>query len=239
MQENRQQLSFSLPPVTPYSLDYFVPHTGVAAALDRLLKEFQLLRDYFALNDDRLQKPRKGKLIFIQGPEGSGKTHLLTGFESLARNAGMGAEIVRVYDLNFESKPENRAAQLHLLPHASPEVGEFVSNYEKVKVDGGLIVLSSRESPLHTTDNPHLRSRFATAETMVIGYPKEDELRPLIQSMCERFNLKPTEGALKFLLKRIPLDPLSFSNILARINEVSFESGKPIKLPLVKAVLSE
>ena len=69
-----RQLALNLRPTNPYDLQYFVPHSGVFAAwelLDRAIKEV-------------LNNKTQFRLIYLYGPAGSGKTHLLLGFTQLA-----------------------------------------------------------------------------------------------------------------------------------------------------------
>ena len=57
-------------------------------------------------------------------------------------------------------------------------------------------------------------------------------------SLLERHNLRLADNSLQYLLKRLPRDPLSFDAIFGKINELSFQQGKPARLGLVRQVVA-
>ena len=90
------------------------------------------------------------------------------------------------------------------------------------------------------SENPHIMSRLNSLTALSLDYPSEEELRPILNSLAERNNLKLSDTNLDYLLKRLPLKPLSFANIFARVDELSLTDGKPAKRSVLKeAVVKE
>lgn len=210
-----QHLSFSLVPKDPFSLRYFVVHSGVALAYAELEQACtQLIKD-----------PSLFRLFYIHGPRGSGKTHLAYGFESFMLEQSFPRTHIQVYDL----QP---------LPDSSL-VSEIVAEYERIKRDGGLLVITSQSDPHDITKNPHLQSRLLAGNIAALGSPTEDELKPLLLSLLERRNLILNEKSLEYLLRRLPVDPLSFDNIFARLDELSLTEGRSPGPKMLRELISK
>jgi chromosomal replication initiation ATPase DnaA len=215
MKSKAKHLSLNLNPVTPYSLDYFVRHSGVATALDVGLSAIEEL----------VGNSEKFKLIYLLGPSGSGKTHLVEGLRSLVdKNKISSEKFVVVEDLEILEE--------------SQLISQIVSVYDLLKTTGGMMILTSTKDPRKITANPHVQSRLLAGDLLEINYPQENELRPILISVLERKNLKLSDYSINFLLKRLPLDPLSFSNIFARLNDLTLTEGRPANFGAVRDLYS-
>ena len=207
--------SFSLVPKDPFSLPYFVVHSGVAMAYSQLEQGCSEL-----LNDWSLFR-----LFHIHGPRGCGKTHLAYGFESFMLEHSFPRTGIQVYDLI--SAPDDSL------------VSEIVAEYERLKREGGLMILTSQFAPRDVTQNPHLQSRLLAGNIAALGSPTEDELKPLLLSLLERRNLILNEKSLEYLLRRLPVDPLSFDNIFARLDELSLTEGRSPGPKMLRELISD
>lgn len=208
------QLTFHLAPVEPYSLSYFVPHSGVTEAYELL--------------EHAIAEVSEGgfRLVFLYGSSGTGKTHLLYGFRKRAEEQGIDPERICVCSLE------------QLLKNKSESIGEFVKTYDRLKSEGGLILVEARDI-FHPTDDldKHLSSRLLAGYSVKVGYPREEELRPLLLSLLERKNLKLTDYSLNYLLRWLPLDPLSLDRILTAINDLSLSNSRKVGQGLIREVL--
>ena len=226
-----KQLTIPLPPPTPYSLRYFVPHSGVADA-------YQHLERCIA---DVLGASVAFHIVVLYGARGTGKTHLIRGFSEKAAACGgenpepgavtQGDSRIAAFDLRElvrgDSEDESRVAA-------------FVSQYEQRKREGGLVLVEAAALPSAPGEmNPHLKSRLFAGSQVGLSYPREDELRPLLLSLCERKNLKLNAQSVDYLLRRIPLNPLSFDNILSAVSDFSLSEGRPAGRGLIQEVVAE
>lgn len=221
LEENRQ-LIFRLEPKEPYSLQYFVAHSGVTQAI-------AVCEQAIA---SAMENQEAFSFVYLYGPEGSGKTHLVQGMVEAAERRGLGKEKVSFYDLsscNFSSEVAGEDSS----------ISQFVSDYEGQKQRGGVFFVLARQAPQDLATNPHLLSRLLSGVVIQVHYPREDEIEALVASLLERKNLKLSRKTLSYLFRRLPRDPLSFVNILGKISEFSLVHKEGAKLSVVKRVMSE
>ena len=216
------QLNFELVPSNPLSLRYFVTHSGASDAVGILGRSVELVAE----------DPSAFQLVLLYGARGTGKTHLLRGFAERAIESGIDAERITCLDIRDlrGSGGEIDASSL----------ASFIDRYEQLRTNGGLMFLEAADVPtaVHGWD-PHLRSRLVAGNVVRLGYPLEQELRPLISSLAERRNLKLSESNIDFMLKWLPSDPLSFDRIITVINDASFQSRRSAGRKLIGEVLRE
>ncbi len=206
-----EQLSFTLTPRAPYALSYFVTHCGVAEAVFIIS----------AAVEELLSDPGVFRSVYVYGPRGSGKTHILRGYADEAISRGLAPAKIFIIDLQQPVSP-----------------GESISRFEELRASGGLVFIEGRYPPAEQTSDPHLRSRLLLGSVQELRYPPEEELPPVLLSLLERRNMKMSEQTIQYILRRTPSDPLSFSDIFARIDRLSLRQGRPAGLAVAREVLS-
>ncbi|MCB0323389.1 MAG: hypothetical protein KDD69_07435 [Bdellovibrionales bacterium] len=210
------QLNFDLQPAQPFSLSYFVPHSGVVQA-------YTLLENTV----ERLAADQDGfNAIYLYGPSGSGKRHLAFGFQERAAAKGIPNDAFRIVLL-----PKDPALV------TDDFVREVIGSFEQCRARGGLFLAVGEHAPKAISSNPHLTSRLLSGSVTRLQYPQEEELRPLLASLSERRNLRLSQRSLDYLVRRIPSDPLSFDRIFDKISQISLAEGRPAKLGVVRQAL--
>jgi chromosomal replication initiation ATPase DnaA len=215
MSKAPRQLRIPLAISDPYSLDYFIPHSGVSVA-------YQGVSD---LISKLASGERTWSTCYLYGPKGSGKTHLARGMLALALAQGVSAENLALEDISSVFSLEHQEQQRL--------VSRFIDLYEGLRSRGGLLLILGVWHPAEV-ENPHLSSRLLAGSVFPLSYPREDELEPLIFSLMERRNLRISSRSIRYLLRRLPRDPLSFDDIFARVDELSFQQGKPANFGVVR-----
>lgn len=204
----------------PQSLDYFVPHSGVAEALGLLQQSLEVVStDTSAF-----------RMVVLFGPRGVGKSHLLNAFRDAAVQAGLPAARLVCID---GPELEEGCAQ-----GGTTWASRFIDRYERLRSEGGLLLLASRQAPEELSEDPHLRSRFLAGAKSMLQLPREEELVPVLKSLFERRNLRVSDYSLEYLINRLPSDPLSFDAIVAKIDRFSWEKGLPARQGAIRKVVA-
>jgi chromosomal replication initiation ATPase DnaA len=109
------QLVLPLPPAKPYSLKYFVTHTGVSEAISTIENSVAKI-----INDEE-----SFQIIYLYGLRGVGKSHLMHGY---------------IQQIKGTSSLKNVLA-IDLEPHLQDKawVPSFIELYDRLKREGGLL----------------------------------------------------------------------------------------------------
>lgn len=201
-----KHLALPLSPADPYSARYLVPHSGLQEGLERLSLAKQRVVD----------DPTQFCIATLQGPTGSGKTHLVRALFSDS-DSWSGVDWTR----------------------GGIETAEFISCYDARRREGGILTVELRRPPHELTDDPHILSRLAAGELIELSYPSEEELQPLLQSLLERRNLTLKQAQLDYLIRRLPKSPLSFDSIFATLDDLSLAENKPVKRSLIRQAMEK
>ena len=210
-----EQITLPLESSLPRSVFNLVPHSGIMEAVTSFESALDVV----------VEDKSAFRMIYLYGKEGSGKSHLIDAYLERAALRGICAEL-KVFQLGSENDREDW-------------VSYFISEYERIKSCGGVIIVEAREHPVSAATNPHLQSRLLSGEVIAVNPPLDEEVRLVVESLLARRQVEISEYVLDYLLKRIPRDTLSFSSILARIDELSLRDKKPVGLAIVRKVLDE
>lgn len=207
-----KQLTLGLSPSKNCCRYYFVPHSGVNSQWVFLQQSIEELnkQNYFFQG------------YYLYGAKGVGKSYLINCLKEISN--------IDFAYFDFSSLDINSSENI---------VASFVEQYEKIKSAGGMIVIEASMLPKELTANPHLLSRLNVAELIELNYPQENELAALVSSLLERHNLKLKEKDISYILEHSPSDPLSLSQISARIERLVFENSASPKRALIKEAFNK
>ena len=186
----------------------------VGAPSDQFFVSHSGVIDALSAIESSLAEPSLFTFFHVTGPKGSGKSELLRMFKQRAPNS------IAVFDF-LSGEPEDDT------------VAAFISAYESKKSAGGVLLVAAG----HVATNPHVTSRLAFALPLELGFPREEELFPLVRALLERRGLRFADPMVEFLVRRLPADPLSLSSIFAKIDELSLAQGKQANRAIVREAL--
>lgn len=189
----------------------------------------------------------EGGDVYIAGPAGTGKTHLLLATCALAHEAG------------------RRAAYLPLASAAGRlrEALEALEGYDLLALDGLDAIAGAREDELALFD-AHNRARAARTQLLYAARESPDALPPGLPdlrsrlSQCTRITLSPLdeegrrevlrqrarrrgwvfeEAALDWLLRRVDRDLAGLTALLDRLDRASLAAKRRITVPFLRELL--
>lgn len=186
-------------------------------------------------------------ILFIHGPAGTGKSHLLYAAVKDADSRGRpafyasrtvagpgkpewlelsGDGLICIDDIG-ERLTDNEAAALFSL-------------YERVRGRSGSLVLSSRNSP-STVDwvLPDLRSRVRSDLVYRLSLFAEQDLESALRLRAGHRGMRLSDEVVRFVLNRYERSPGSVFRLLDRLDTESLERKRKITVPFLKALESE
>lgn len=202
-----------------------------AAALDRLRM---------------LQAGDRPVAVWLYGPTGVGKSHLLQAICARAGVAGRAAAYIplRDPDCNAEMLGGCEALDFTCVDDLEARVGDAAWEaalfrlYTELEDRGGRLVLASSGPPggvaIKLRD---LASRLAAGEVLRLEALTDADQVAALQLRATRLGLELPQETAQFLLRRLPRDMHSLCDVLDKLDEASLAAQRRLTVPLVREVL--
>jgi DnaA regulatory inactivator Hda len=179
-------------------------------------------------------------MLAVQGPEGSGKTHLVglwrgrSGAAAVEGAALTGADLVRLAE-----------AQAVAVDDADRIAGEPVGEralfhlHNLMRDAGGHLLVTGRTVPARwPVALPDLASRLRAAPVVALGSPDETLLAQVLAKHFADRRLAVGPEAIAYLVPRMTRSFAAARRLVAAIDEASLAQGRAVTLPLLRDVLA-
>ena len=189
-----------------------------------------------------------GSSLFLSGPAGSGKSHLLNALCNAARENGLNAFYIALKRL-----PEKAAAGLEGLQRLDlvcvDDIDRIVANpvwetalfncFNQVRAGNGRLVVSSRLA--HSSLRfglPDLASRLAWGVRQQLRALEDEDRLRVLQQRAGRAGVELPDEVQRYLISRSQRDMASLLAALERLKEAALAAKRRITIPLVREVLA-
>jgi DnaA family protein len=190
---------------------------------------------------------RGERFLFLHGPAGAGKTHLLAGACNRAAACGQRSAYLPMSELRgldpamlhgFEAMDLvclDDVEQAAGLPAWERALFVF---YEALRARPGRLIaaasLPPAALPLRLSD---LRSRLAWGLTLAVRPLAEQELADALQASASARGLTLGADVTSYLLRRYPRDLVALLRLLDQLDQASLAAQRPLTVPFVRSVL--
>lgn len=226
------QIPLQLEPRRPDRFEDFVvgPNAMALSAVRHLLEE-------------------SGGILFLSGPQGSGKSHLLNALCHAARHSGLAAFYIALKRL-----PEEAAAGLEGLQMLNlvcvDDLDRVAGNpvwehalfrcFNEVREAGGrLLVSSSKPLSALPIGLPDLASRLAWGVRQALLPPDDAGKLEILQQRARTLRIEVPLDVQQYLLRYGRRDIASLLTALERLKDAAFADKRKITVPLAREVLGE
>jgi len=230
--QSSPQIPLQLEPRRPDRFEDFVvgPNAVAVGAVRQLLDE-------------------PGAVLFLSGPPGCGKSHLLNALCHAARSASMAAFYVALKRL-----PEEAAAGLeglraldlvcvddldHVAGNPAWERALFRCFNEVREAGGRLLVSSSQPLASLPIQLPDLASRLAWGVRQSLQPPDDAGKLKILQQRARTLRIEVPRDVQNYLLRYGRRDMASLLAALERLKDAAFSGKRRITIPLARDVLGE
>jgi DnaA family protein len=203
-----------------------------------------------AVDSLRLAAAGQGEsLVYIAGPAGMGKTHLLQAVCHHAagnRRASTYLPMQQLYELAPAVLEGMEQMDLVCLDDVQLMAGDeawehgLFNLFNRLREAGGSLLVAGEQLPgLSGFCLPDLVSRLGWGVTYVLRPLDDADMLAALSCRAAGRGLELPEETASFLLKRIPRDPASVFNLLDRLDEASMIEQRRLTIPFVKSVLAD
>lgn len=185
--------------------------------------------------------------LYIAGPAGVGKTHLLLATCAAADAAGrraaylpLSAAAGRLREA-LQALEGNDLIALDGLDAAAGERDDEVALFDahnRARAAGVSLVYSAREIPEALgLVLPDLRSRLGQCTRITLGPLDDDGRREVLQQRAQRRGLVLEDAALDWLLRRVGRDLGGLTALLDRLDRASLAAQRRVTVPFLRKTL--
>ena len=183
--------------------------------------------------------------VFLAGPEGSGKTHLLiAACQAAGGRAAQYLPLARLGDAAEDALLALDADDLVCIDDVHAIAGRrgaeiaLFDAYNRARANGATLAFSARQSPARLPFAlPDLASRLSSCTQFVLRALGEDERRAVLRMRAAQRGFELEEPVLEFLFRRYPRDLGAMLELLDRLDRESLAAQRRITVPFLRRIM--
>jgi DnaA family protein len=179
--------------------------------------------------------------VYLWGPAGSGKTHLLLALAAQCQRLG---QRVGWFDANSPApwtlSPNWALAVVDCCEALDPGAQHAAfALFVEAAAHGVQIAAAGRLPPVDLPLRDDLRTRLAWGHVFALQPLAEAETRAVLRRDADRRGIFLSDEVMDYLLTRFPRDLTHLMRLLDRLDEFGLANGRRITVPLVRKMLAE
>ncbi len=184
-------------------------------------------------------------LVWLCGPEGSGKTHLL---QALCAQAGDGAQYLPLSQLRAfgaAALAEWQGASWLCLDEAATVIGSpeweraLFALYRDYEERGASLLMAAREAPPQLPFAlPDLASRCAAGLRLALRTLDEHEQLAALQLRAQQRGFDLPDETARYLQRRLPRDMSSLFAVLDELDHAALAAQRRLTVPFIRDTLA-
>lgn len=218
-----RQLTLALGPKPDFSFDSFLAGANAAAV--------QHLRTLGA----------SAAPVYLWGPAGSGKTHLLRALAARVQGAGgvvgsfaAGQPLPWMLDAGWSLVIVDRCNELD----AEAQRAVFAL-FEDAAAEGVAFAAAGRLPPVDLPLRDDLRTRLGWGHVFALAPLSEAETRAALRREADRRGIILNDDVMGYLMTRFPRDLATLMQVIDRLDDFSLEKSRLVTVPLLRQWLDE
>ncbi len=187
--------------------------------------------------------------VFLAGPDGSGRSHLLLGACAEAAETGRSVSYLPLRELGghaVDALARQAAVQVACVDDVHAVAGQpacelaLFDFHNRVRDAGGTLLYAADAAPIHLPlALPDLRSRLAQCAQFTLSASGEAARRQIVRERGLARGLELDEPVLDYLFRRSRRDLVSLTALLDRLDRESLAAQRRITVPFLRQVLGE
>lgn len=158
-------------------------------------------------------------LLYIYGPEGSGKTHLASIWKAHAREG----TVIEHLDALAGDRPQEETL-FHL--------------YNRMRqTQGAILVTGALPLAMVRFSIPDLASRLRACPQVAIGLPDEHLLRALLVKLFSDRQMRIDVGVIEYCITRMERSFSAARDLVAKLDQKSLTEKRPVTSAMVRSIL--
>ncbi len=210
-------------------------NAAVLAALDAWITRWQQRRSLDAARGAG-EAP-----LFLWGPSGGGKTHLMTAVAT--RLQSQGARVAWMTPSTTVPWSHDSPIDLVLIDdcHALDDIAQQAAftTFVEAADSGFAIMAAGRQPPIDLQVREDLRTRLGWGEVHAVVPLSEAETRATLRQEADRRGIFLRDDVMAYLLSHFQRDLRSLMGVLDRLDRYALANKRLVTLPLLRSMIEE
>lgn len=184
------------------------------------------------------------RVIYLHGPAGAGKSHLLQGACHLSVDSAIYLPLAELVDYPAEEVLQGVAAaervcldDVHAVLNRPEWELALFNLYNQAQQQGSALVIAANAAPRALDlQLPDLRSRLSAGVVYQLDSADDEEKSQILQFRARRRGMSLGGEVANFIVTRAPRDLLRLLDILDILDQASLEQKRVLSIPFVKEV---
>jgi DnaA family protein len=175
-------------------------------------------------------------LIYLWGPTGAGKTHLLRALEE--QRQALGRDLVRRLDAEEGAPIPPPFPEWLLVDNIEKGSGDVLESlfirWNEIREVGGALIVTGQSAPTHLALPPELSSRLGWGQVFRLEPLNDEEKRQALKKAADQRQLPLQDDALDYLMTHTVRDLPSLMQSLEDLDDLSLSHQRAITVPLIR-----
>ncbi|KRD34380.1 DnaA regulatory inactivator Hda [Lysobacter sp. Root916] len=190
-----------------------------------------------------------GDWLYLAGPAGVGKTHLLLAACAAAEAGGRRAAYLPLVAAAGRLRDALEALEgndllaldgLDVIAGTREDEIALFDAHNRARAAGAAVIYAAREAPDGLALSlPDLRSRLSQCARIALSPLDDDGRAEVLRQRAQRRGLVLEEAALDWMLKRVDRDLAGLTALLDRLDRASLAAQRRITVPFLKQTLEQ
>jgi DnaA family protein len=204
------------------------------------LENFVVGRNAAALAAVRTLAAAPTGVVYLWGPPGCGRSHLLSAAVDAVRARGAVATLVAAVGPDWsDAGHSNLVAVDDVERLAAADQVRLFDVCNELRAAGGALLAAGSVAPAMITVREDLRTRIASGLAFQLNPLTDAEKTIALRDYARGRGLRMTEDVVPYLLTHLDRDMATQIAVVDALDRYSLEQQRPVTLPLVRAALGE
>ena len=187
-------------------------------------------------------------VIYLSGPDGCGRTHLLLGHCAAAEHRGLKCAYLPLADTGrlapamlegLENLDLVAIDDVHAIATDADWEHSLFTLFNRCRDRGTAMVFSADQGPARLPIRlPDLRTRLAWGLTLAVQGLDDEGRLGLLQSLASRRGLKLPDEVARYLIERTARDAGDLVKTIERLDRASLAERRRLTIPFVRDILA-
>jgi DnaA family protein len=178
-------------------------------------------------------------LVYLFGPPGSGRSHLLNAAVAAAAEAGVTAVLARAETLGASTLAGARLVAVDDVHGLGDDAQVALFDLYNTRAGSGRMLLAGNRPPRDLAVREDLRTRIGAALAFELHALTDAERAEALRAHARRRHMTLDDAVIEYLLARVSRDLPALTALVDRLDRAALERRRAVTVPLAREIVKQ